>query len=525
MRRVDSISCRSSHVATSSVAPARRPEVCLVLEGTYPYVAGGVSSWVHDIVQSMPELRFALLHIGPKAGTYGEQRYTFPTNVAGMTEVYCQAADATGSERAQIEKSIRSVRRTRSPSPSRTLAALRRLHLESTVDDDLIAGLAAADLSVDALLHSDEAFDVIREIARVRAPAAPFLTFFWHFRSMHVPLLRLLADEAPLASMYHSVSTGYAGVVAAVAAHRTGRPLLLTEHGIYSRERDMELARATWDDTQISGADPRLPATSSQLRQLWSTFFLKLSQLAYHRSDAIVTLSDANRRKEIEDGAAADKIAIAPNGVDVDALMAAAVAPTPRADRGPIRIGFVGRVVPIKDVITFIKACDLAMRDVSLDVEIIGPSEEDSAYAIRCHDLVEMLGRTEEIRFVGPRKLAEIYSNLDICVLTSFSEGQPLVILEAHAAAVPVIASDVGACREMLEGRAGEDAALGPSGIVTGVAAPEETAAALVRLARSASLRQTMGLAGRARVRASYTKSQMVDTYRAYYVSLAGKAG
>ena len=505
--------------ARSLQAP-RRSDVCLVLEGTYPYVAGGVSSWVHDVIRSLPELGFGLLHIGPKAGAYGEPRYALPDNVTALDELYCQAGDSSDKvARAEIERSIRAVRRHKAPAPSRTLAAIRRLHLETTVDDELLAGLAAADLSVEAWLHGDEAFQVIREIARVRAPSAPFLTMFWHFRSMHVPLLRLLAATSPPASLYHSVSTGYAGVVAAVASFRARRPMLLTEHGIYARERDMELARASWDDT--GAADPRLPATTSQLRQLWSTFFARLSQIAYYRAASIVTLSDVNRRKQLEDGAAPAKISIVPNGVDVDALVAAAVPAKPRAPGAPIRVGFVGRVVPIKDVITFVKACDLALREVSLDIEIIGPAEEDSAYAIRCRELVEMLGRTHEIRFVGPRKLAEIYSDLDICVLTSFSEGQPLVILEAHAAGVPVISSDVGACREMLEGGDPADRALGPSGLVTGVAAPEETAAALVKLARSASLRRQMGQAGRARVRARYTKRQMIDSYRGYYATLA----
>ena len=502
-------------------------DVCLVLEGTYPYVSGGVSSWVHDIIGSLPELQFSLLHIGPKARAYGEPRYVLPANVTTLNELFCQSADSSeGALRAELERSIRAVRRQKSTTPSRTLAAIRRLHLETTVDDQLIADLAAADLSVEALLHGDEAFGVIREIAHARAPGAPFLTFFWHFRSMHVPLLRLLGAPAPTASVYHSVSTGYAGVVAAVAAHRASRPMLLTEHGIYARERDMELARVTWDDTGGTGlaADPRLPATTSQLRQLWSTFFARMSQIAYDRADSIVTLSDVNRRKQLEDGAAPAKISIVANGVDVDALIAAAVPPTPRETGGPIRIGFVGRVVPIKDVITFIKACDLALREVSIDVEIIGPAEEDSAYALRCRELVEMLGRTTEIRFVGPRKLAEIYGKLDICVLTSFSEGQPLVILEAHAAGVPVISSDVGACREMLEGRDSEDRELGPSGIVTAVAAPEETAAALVKLARSAALRRQMGQAGKARVRARYAKRQMIDSYRGYYTTLAAAA-
>ena len=63
---------------------ARPSDVCLLLEGTYPYVSGGVSSWVHDIVRSMPELGFALLHIGPTEGAYGEPRYVLPDNVTSL---------------------------------------------------------------------------------------------------------------------------------------------------------------------------------------------------------------------------------------------------------------------------------------------------------------------------------------------------------------------------------------------------------------------------------------------------------
>jgi glycosyltransferase involved in cell wall biosynthesis len=73
----------------------------------------------------------------------------------------------------------------------------------------------------------------------------------------------------------------------------------------------------------------------------------------------------------------------------------------------------------------------------------------------------------------------------------------------------------------MLEGSSA-DRALGPGGIVTRVAAPTETAAALVRLARSPELRRQMGDAGRARVRASYTKAGMVGAYRVLYDELGG---
>lgn len=507
----------SAHIVETS-------DVCLVLEGTYPYVPGGVSSWVHDIVRTIDETQFSLLHIGPRAGAYGAPRYTMPGNITGLVEHYLHddplPLDSMRRQqlRAQLDKRIRRARRE-SGRDSHTLAAIRRLHLEDTIDDRLIADLAMADLTVDQLLHSPEAFDTIVEIYRAIAPTSPFVDFFWHFRSMHVPMLRLLAAELPAARVYHSVSTGYAGLIAAVASRRTGRPMLLTEHGIYSRERELELARATW--IAEPAVDPRLPAaTTSPLRRVWSRFFKRLSQVSYRQAESIVTLSEVNREKQLADGAEARRTSLIPNGVDVDAL-AAQIQRIARGPGAPLRVGFVGRVVPIKDVITFIKACDLALRDVRLTIDIIGPAEEDPAYATRCRELVATLGRDDEIKFVGPKPMAEIYSNIDVVVLTSFSEGQPLVILEAHAAGIPVIASDVGACREMLEGTA-TDRAIGPSGIVTKVASPEATAAALVRLARDAELGRRMGHAGRERVRRSYSKAQMIDSYRGLYRRLGG---
>src|SRR5262245_27348517 len=165
-----------------------------------------------------------------------------------------------------------------------------------------------------------------------------------------------------------------------------------------------------------------------------------------------------------------------------------------------MRVGFVGRLVPIKDIVTFIRACSLAMQDVELDVRIIGPVDEDQPYARRCRRLVARHGMGRTIRFVGPLPTARIYSEIDVLVLTSFSEAQPLVILEAGAVGIPVVASDVGACRELLEGRTDADRGIGPSGIVTKLADPEETAAAIARLARDPELRRRLGDAGRKRV-------------------------
>ncbi len=492
----------------------RDADVSLVLEGTYPYVPGGVSSWVHDLVRGLPEHTFALDHLGPQRGAYGKPRYELPANITGFSERYLH----DGEVPRDLERRIRKVRHA-PPRTSAMLEGIRRLHLDDTIDDALITDLATPDLTVDELLHGDEAFDVIAEVYRVHGGGAPFVDFFWHFRSAHVPLVRLLSGDVPAARVYHSVSTGYAGVVAAVASKRSGRPMLLTEHGIYARERDMELSRATW--IKEPEHDPRMPVeATSPLRRFWSRFFRRMSQVSYYQAARIITLSEVNRKKQLADGADVARTAIVANGVDVGHLVEQIGAPIARAPGEPLRVGFVGRVVPIKDVISFVKACDIALRDVKLDIRIIGPDDEDAAYAARCRELVGSLGREQEIHFVGPKRIGEIYGQVDVVVLTSFSEGQPLVILEAHAAGVPCIATDVGACRELLEGREMADRRLGPSGIVTQVGAPEQTAAAIVRLSRDHELRRRMGAAGRARVQSSYTKTQMLDAYRGLYREL-----
>ena len=340
-------------------------------------------------------------------------------------------------------------------------------------------------------------------------------------------MLRLLSAPTVPARCYHAVATGYAGLLAALWSHRTGRPLMLTEHGIYARERDMELARADWIRDEAGGmTEPRSTWAPriSPLRRLWSSFFRALSRIAYVQARHIITLSDANRVKQIADGAPPEKIEIVPNGVELQlSLLDRRQDPPPETQRGDVialskgrlRVGFVGRVVPIKDLVTFIRACDIALDEVDAGRAGHRPAEEDPGYAARCRQLVSRLGRSDQILFVGPMPPAKIYGDLDVVVLTSFSEGQPLVILEAYAWGVPVMATDVGACREMIEGRSEEDRRLGPSGFVTRVAAPKETAAAIVRLARDVRLRWRMGAAGHRRVTAYYQRRDMLARYRA----------
>ena len=508
-----------------SARPESGADVCLVLEGTYPYVKGGVSTWAHELITDLPELRFELVHVGPERGKCGPRLYSLPSNVLGLSDLYCREPVARGPEVAALERAARIERRRHADARrgSRVLRGLRGLHLGSADDAALLDDLTSGDLTVGALLHGRASFDLTMELYERLAPGTSFLDFFWHARSMHLPLVRLLNAAPPEASLYHSLCTGYAGFLAAAWSHRTGRPFLLTEHGIYTGERRLELDRAAWFRGSLEAGRSRRrtrpmdAATAAALRAIWVRFFRALARCAYAQAAAAISLCETNRRRQIADGAPAERTMVVPNGIEFKRFRARVRRTPPGPEHRRVRAGFVGRLVPIKDVVTFIRACALALRLVELDVLIIGPDDEDPRYARRCRRLVAALGLQHAIRFVGALPVERVYAAIDVLVLTSFSEGQPLVILEAGAAGIPVIASDVGACRELLEGRDEADRQLGPSGIVTPLAAPEETAAAIVRLARNPELRRAMGDAAQRRVATSYRKSAVLSTYRTLY--------
>ena len=59
---------------------------------------GGVSTWVHDLIGGLPELRFALVHVGPERGTYTRRLYSPPANVVALSDLYCREPLVRGSD-------------------------------------------------------------------------------------------------------------------------------------------------------------------------------------------------------------------------------------------------------------------------------------------------------------------------------------------------------------------------------------------------------------------------------------------
>ncbi|MCA8950231.1 MAG: GT4 family glycosyltransferase PelF [Planctomycetes bacterium] len=492
-----------------------RADVLLVLEGTYPFVMGGVSSWVHRIVGQMPDLRFGVVHIAPRVHFYGaEPAYQLPPNVVFLEEI--------GLVPERSEVAPRRTRRRHRGLLEAIWTDLMRLRAgDETVLEALprrAARLSAAGLGSEDVLESEQCWDAIVASYQAEAGDQSFLNFYWTWRFAYQPVVELLFYRMPRAGMYHTVSTGYAGMLAAVAAAQWRRPMILTEHGIYTKERRIEVYSANWI-RDVDDGGLVIDNTAPYFRQFWNRHFETLSRCCYREADRVFTLYGKNRLSQIADGADPDRCEIIPNGVDVDALTAAAeAAAAAGASERPFTVAFVGRVCPIKDVRTFLAAMRLVARDVpDVVVRVLGPMAEDVHYAEQCQTFARELGLDDNVRFEGPVDVKRELPHVDVLVLTSISEAQPLVVLEAGALGVPVVATDVGSCQELLEGRTPEDQALGIGGLIAPIASPGEIARHVLELWRDTDLRTRMGKSLQQRVRRFYDERDMIATYRGVY--------
>ncbi|MFH1416559.1 MAG: GT4 family glycosyltransferase PelF [Elusimicrobiota bacterium] len=480
-------------------------DICFLLEGTYPYVSGGVSSWVADIITSMPDLEFSIVYLGAHRDSFKSRKYAVPSNVTGILEYYIfdYSFHNKGGSRI-IGKNRRLL--------ADFLAGL--IEGETAQFEEVLEILGDKRITLFDLTYSKESWEIMMEVYRKKARDISFIDFFWSWRFIYLPMFSLMKIDLPLSGVYHSVSTGYAGLLGSIAKIKTGCPYILTEHGIYTRERKIEILHAEWIKSSLA-EDITVTSKEDFFKQWWVKLFSFFSITAYNYADSIYSIYEGNSRIQISEGAPAEKVSVIPNGIEQDRFGSF----TAKRKKGRFRIGFIGRIVKIKDVKTFIRACDIACRRIpEAEAWMLGPYDEEKQYYEECKKMIKDRGLEEKILFKGKVDINEYIKELDVVVLTSISEGQPFVILEANLCGIPVIATDAGACRELLEGRGGEDRSFGQSGIITPQNAPESTAQAMVRLYKESDTYRNMSSAGIKRVKKYYNKDEMTGRYRSVYI-------
>ncbi|MDR6730532.1 GT4 family glycosyltransferase PelF [Delftia lacustris] len=503
----------------SQFPTAASADIALLLEGTFPYVSGGVSSWVNQILQAYPEHRFAIVFLGSRREDYGDFRYALPPNVVHFEQHFLfdalhsniQPAPSRGHPEAlaKAREFLQALEAHDGSAESRAkvLAAMRSIALELQ---------PGGSLPLEDFLHSEFAWDLIRDSYRRHCTDPSFVDFFWTVRIMLQPLwlMARIAHGLIPVRVLHTVSTGYAGFLGGLLHHSRGLPLVLSEHGIYTKERQIDLLQSTWirDNRNIFQRDPM---EVSFFRQMWIRFFDWMGRFCYGAADPIIALYENNRLRQVADGAAAERTVSIPNGIRIERF---APLRTQRPAETPPVLCLIGRVVPIKDIKTFIRAMRRVVnRMPQAQAWVAGPTAEDPAYADECQNLVDSLGLQANVRFLGMQKVEELLPKVGVVVLSSISEALPLVILEAQAAGVPVVSTDVGSCRQLIDGLGPEDQALGSCGRVVGIANPEALADACLELLASPGQWQAASAAGIARVERYCSDRLLFERYRQVY--------
>jgi polysaccharide biosynthesis protein PelF len=488
-------------------------DVMLLLEGTFPFVSGGVSSWVNQIIRGFPQYRFGAVFIGSSREDYGEMKYALPENLVHFEAYFLQEQH----QRPQIRQM---------EGNQAGFEVLEKLHawfmhpelsaMDNTVKnlDFFLDPVNGVDYS--QFLYSRKSWELISGLYEQRCTDPSFVDYFWTTRNMHAPIWVMAEIAAQLipARVYHTVSTGYAGFLGSMLHYTTRRPLILSEHGIYTKERRIDIIQNEWIQDNRNALQ-RDPTELSYYRDLWIRFFETIGRLCYGASDMIVSLYEGARQRELLDGAKAERTRVVPNGIDV-----ARYAPLreKQPDCPPLVLTLLGRVVPIKDIKTFIRSLRLIANQIpEIKGWIIGPEDEDHEYAAECRALVESLDMQDRILFKGFQNPLDIFPETGVLVLSSVSEGLPLVILEGFAAGIPAIATDVGACSQLILGLGEEDEALGAAGAVIGINNPQALADQAVRLLTNPEEWRQARQSAIARVETYYTQKRMFDSYAELY--------
>ncbi|MGH8490919.1 MAG: GT4 family glycosyltransferase PelF [Gammaproteobacteria bacterium] len=489
-------------------------DITLLLEGTYPYMTGGVSHWVHQLISGLPQFTFSLVFLGSTKDSYAGMRFTLPSNVTHLQSLFLWESNEFGSPRA-------------CSGDREYFGAISRLHewfrfpqdgMDRSLTKKILLALANPNgTAVKDFLFSEASWDFICERYSCSSKnRSEFTDYFWTVRLTHAPLLKLAqgATSIPPTRAIHSVSNGYAGFLGTVLHHLTGRPFVLTEHGIYAKERKIDLQCVYIQEHQDYLNDPPLEGMKDH-HFLWIRHFEALSRFVYSAANPILSCHGGNRRRQIREGAERERTRVIPNGINLKLYIPLRAK---RPAKIPLVLGLIGRMVPIKDIKTFIRA----MRAVATQLPaaegwLIGPEDEDPKYGQECKQLVANLGLENNVRFLGFQDLDVIFPQLGLLVLTSISEAFPLVLLEAFATGLPVLTTDVGACREIIEGNTQEDKALGCAGSVVPIANPEATANAALALLADEKRWLAAQRAAIARVERYYSELGFLESYGEVY--------
>ncbi|MDQ0868415.1 glycosyltransferase involved in cell wall biosynthesis [Arthrobacter sp. V1I9] len=477
-------------------------KILLTTEGTYPYYQGGVSTWAHELVNGLPEHEFVV------AAVIGGPDVTRAFNVPENTSIVPIPLWGTEKVDEYVQPDPKTRRRNSLRGKSREKALVELLlpayeeligHLLETREPRAL-GAAIADIA--RYCETNDLHEGLRDprcwqLVRARLSEHPLLTDISmadaiDFARSLYRYLTPLAVPLPDVDVAHTSGAALCALPALAAKLNRGVPLLLTEHGVYVRERVLHLVR---NDTPL-------------LRKvLLGNLYRAIARCAYTHADVVLPVCAYNTNWEYELGADPASLQVVHNGVNPDEFVPREV----ELDRPTI--AYVGRIEPLKDILGLINALHLVRREIpDVLLRIYGP-EDDRRYAQRCRLAVATLQLEDNVVFEGATNDPVLaYQESDVVVLCSVSEGFPYTVVEAMCTGRPVVATAVGGVPE----------ALNRPELLVEPQNPQALADALVALFRQTpAQRAAIGAEFRERAVELFSQERFLEAYRSLYLEVA----
>lgn len=494
-----------------------KPTILFATEGSYPFHGGGVSTWSHILCNELEnDVDFILFTV---TGTpFVESRYRLPSNIKNIIHVPLWGAEEPAQyfdPKTDFSNHIERKAHTTDMIVKELFSPMFRDFIACILDPfkppakfgELLYGFWKYFQHYDykktlsnpllwlEFKHQLSEYFKFYEGSAGEKPQLFDVTFgmrwFYHF-------MMPLAVPIPEVTVSHATLAGFPTISAIVAKYEYGIPLLLTDHGVYIRERLINISQST-----------EFPFFSKKLLVDLSTF---ISRAAYHHANLIAPVTSVNKKWEVKFEGNEDHIQPIYNGVDTDVFRPTA---KPSKTAHIPTVVAVAQVFPLKDIETMIRSCYYAQKEIP-DVQYIlyGSLEVDPPYVKRCKKLVSELGLEDHFIFGGFHNAPNMaYNEGDISILSSISEGFPYTVIESMSCGRPVVSTDVGGISEALEGCGELCKPRDAKGLADGV----------IKLLKDDELRIEMGRRARDRVLLNYTISETVDSYLSAYQKLHQK--
>lgn len=474
----------------------------MLCEGTYPYFKGGVSVWTHNLISSLKEFEFIVVSI--IANPFYEPMYKPPKNVIKLisvplwgTELVREYAEGVGIKETIVRSwktKERSIKTEFIPHLKTLLEEIkhggRNPKLIGECLYEMHAFLSKRDYK--KVFRSKAVWNIIREHL-IEDP------LYRHIKTSSLidmariiqHLLRILAYKYPEVDLCHSSAAAFCGIPAVITKIENNTPYILTEHGVYFRERMLDAVRMT--DKLVE-------------RIFWVNFYKAIATLNYYYADKLLPVCNFNVNWELELGVPTSKVEVIYNGVNIEKFKPIDL----KLDDIP-RIVMIGRIDKLKDIVNLIEAMVYVVKEFKDAVcEIYGPVDDEEYFEL-CKELVKQLKLEKNVLFMGATNKPEIaYNRATIVVQPSLSEGFPFSVVEAMACGKPVVATDVGGVKE----------ALGEAGVIVPPRSPKDLAEAIIALLKDEKTRDEIGRKARERAEKLFSYQRFIEDYKRVYIEV-----